>query len=165
MTPKSSTHLTEEALNDVLIGLGSPESEAHLEWCAPCQSKLEAFQFDVRLFHSAASAWSQSRIPVQAASLPFHRARLRTRIAFVGWGTAIALLVVMVATVWRHSSVSPSHRAATAQVQIFDSEAQIAEDNELLRAVSAAISPDEEAAIDQYNLLNHPRSHAKAHAK
>ncbi len=30
MTTESSVHLSDEAMNDVLIGLASPQSEAHL---------------------------------------------------------------------------------------------------------------------------------------
>ena len=42
MTPASSTHLSEEAFDDVLIGLGSPESETHLAVCEDCWRRINS---------------------------------------------------------------------------------------------------------------------------
>ena len=63
MTPSLSNHLSEEALDDVLIGLGSAESEAHLAVCPECRAEVETFRGDVALFNAASVAWSESRRP------------------------------------------------------------------------------------------------------
>ena len=61
MTPLSTTHLSEEALDDVLIDLGSAESHAHLAVCGECRAKIAIFRGDVALFNAASMSWSNSR--------------------------------------------------------------------------------------------------------
>ena len=41
MTPEFTTHLSEEALDDVLIGLGSKEAHAHLAVCPNAGRKCQ----------------------------------------------------------------------------------------------------------------------------
>lgn len=162
MTPASSNHLSEEALDDVLIGLGSAESEAHLDVCPECRAQVETFRGDVALFNAASTAWSESRRPH-----PQHRERAEagTRIAFAGWAAAGAALVIMVFGIWHHRSAPPQNQAVVVQPQAVDTEAQIAQDNQLLQAINAAISPDEESPIDEYKILESPRSYREAHSK
>src|SRR6266567_6090828 len=59
MTSQTSVHLSEEKLDDILIGLGSKESQAHLEACEQCRSKLQQFRSDVKLFNEASIAWAE----------------------------------------------------------------------------------------------------------
>jgi hypothetical protein len=164
MTPES-THLSDEALDDVLIGLGSPASEAHLAGCPDCRARFEEFQGDVRLFNSASMAWSETR-PLPFPQTARHASGLRARVAFFGLAAAAVALLIMAVAIWRHSPVAPPpNRAGTAVSQPLDSEAQIAQDNELLQAVSVAISPDEQSPIVEYKIAASPHSHLKAHLK
>jgi hypothetical protein len=164
MTPACSTHLSEEALDDLLIGLGSPESEAHLAACLDCRGRVNGFRSDVALFNSASMAWTESQL-VQlrpTARKTVHRIRL----AFVSWATTAAVLAGMAVAVWHHHGPATSPSRATApQSQPSDTEAQIAQDNQLLQAVNAAISPDEESPIDEYKLFQRRHSHLKTHHK
>jgi anti-sigma factor RsiW len=162
MTPTSPNHLSEEALDDVLIGLGSEESEAHLAVCSECRAQVETFRGDVALFNAASAAWSESRRPQPRLR---EREDARTRIAFVSWAVAAAALVVMAFGVWHHRPAPPSNQASAFQPQPVDTEAQIAQDNQLLQAVNAAISPDEDSPIDEYKILESPKSHREAHSK
>ena len=159
MTPGSQTHLTDEALDDVLIGLGSPESDAHLARCPGCRAKVETFHGDVHLFNAASMAWSQSRLP---GLRPIHHAVRRTRIAFASWAAVAATLAILAFAVWHHRAVPAPNQAFTVQSQPVDSEAQIAQDNQLLQAVNAAISPDDVSPIDEYKILESPHRHTKA---
>jgi hypothetical protein len=54
---------------------------------------------------------------------------------------------------------------ATPSAGCAESEAQIVQDNQLLQAVNAAISPDEVSPIDEYKISERPHLHAKAHPK
>lgn len=161
MTPESTIHLSEEALDDVLIGLGSPESHAHLAACAECRGQVQAFQGDVQLFNAASTAWSESRWPItRVADAP----RPRPRVAFASWTAVAAALVLMALAVWHHRISPPPHYAGAPQALPVDTEAQIAQDNQLLEAVNAAISPDERSPIDEFKISDRPRPHAKAHS-
>ena len=71
MTP-ATNHLSEEALDDVLIGLGSAESQAHLEVCADCRAQVRTFLGDVALFNAASMAWST----FSTLGQPLRRSRL-----------------------------------------------------------------------------------------
>jgi hypothetical protein len=161
MTPESTTHLSDEALNDVLIGLGSPESHAHLDACKECRAQVQAFRGDVQLFNAASIAWSESRWPIARITAP-HRGR--PRIPFASWTAVAATLVIMALAVWHHRSAAPPAQVSAPQSLPADSEAQIAQDNQLLQAVNAAISPEEESPIVEYKIMESPNSHARAHS-
>lgn len=162
MTPASTIHLSQEALDDVLIGLGSEESHAHLAVCPECRAHVETFQGDVALFNSASMTWSESRRP-QSRLSEVHTGRLRA--AFLGWAAVAAALAVMAFGIWHHWSSKASNEANTMQSQPLDSEAQITQDNQLLQAVSAAISPDEVSPIDEYKIMESRHPQLKAHSK
>jgi hypothetical protein len=164
MTPACSAHLSDEAFDDVLIGMGSPESEAHLGTCLDCRRRVNAFRSDLALFNSASMAWTESRpVLVRAAA---RKTVHRIRLAFVSWAGMAAVLAVMAVAILRHHGpVVPPNHATANLLQPADTEAQIAQDNQLLQAVNAAISPDEESPIDQYKLFQTRPSHMKTHHK
>jgi hypothetical protein len=160
MTPDISKHLADEALSDVLIGLGSLESDAHLARCPECRSRVEDFRADMTLFNSASMAWSESRSGRPAEASP-HPAAPRIRFAFVSWSVAVALLLMMAMTIWRHSAVAPRSHVNTVESQPLDSETQIAKDNELLQEINAAIGSDDGFPIQEYDLRERPPSRLK----
>ena len=163
MTPELTNHLSEEALDDVLIGLGTAESHAHLAACAECSAQVATFRGDIALFNAASTAWSESRRPQPRESAPRHRT---LRAAFIGWAAVSVALLVMAVGIWRHRLESPAGQAHTVQPsQPVDSEAQIDQDNQLLQAVNAAISPDEASPIDEYKIVERGTSQGKAHSK
>jgi anti-sigma factor RsiW len=164
MTPVRSTHLSEEDFDDILIGLGSSESEAHLAACQDCRRRVNAFRSDVALFNSASMAWTESQ---PALLRPTARKTVhRIRLAFVSWVATAAALAGMAVAVWHHHGpIAPPHLATANISQPADTEAQIAQDNQLLQAVNAAISPDEESPIDEYKLFQTRHSHMKTRHK
>jgi len=162
MTPSLPTHLSEEALDDVLIGLGTEESHAHLAACAECRAQVAMVRGDISLFNTASMAWSQSRRSQPLPSDAAHHPRLRA--AFIGWAATAAALVLMAVGIWRHHPASMPNNANTAQSQPVDSEAQIEQDNKLLQAVNAAISPVEPSPIEEYNIMESPHPYTKAHS-
>jgi hypothetical protein len=164
MTPDISTHLTDEALDDVLIGLGSFEAEAHLARCLQCRSRVESFRADVALFNAASMAWSESR-PQRPARASLRHSGDPIRFAFVSWSAVAALLLITAVAVWRHSVVSPPNHVNIVESQPVDSEAQIAQDNQLLQEINAAISSDDESPIEEYNLREHSQARLKPHSQ
>lgn len=163
MTRDISTHLTDEALDDVLIGMGSFASEAHLGRCPQCRSRIETFREDVTLFNGASMAWSEARTGQPVAS-PRHP-QYRIRFAFIGWSGLAALLLITAVAIWHHSVVSPPNHVNIVESRPADSEAQIAQDNQLLEDINAAISSDDESPIEEYNLRERPSARFKPHSQ
>jgi anti-sigma factor RsiW len=155
MKPDIKSHLTDEALDDVLIGLGSLASHAHLAQCPQCRARVETFQSSVDLFNQATLGFSEAR-PALARPItqPVKARRFFARPAFATWAAAAALLVLGGPAAWHIFAPHPVHAPAVA-TQSHDSEQQIAEDNELLRQINAALAaPDEQSVVDQYHLLD-----------
>lgn len=157
MTPVLQSHLTNEALDDVLIGLGSPASLAHLARCPECRARVEAFQSSIEVFNQASLAFCEAQ-PLKATPASRPAPRYFTRPVLAAWATAV-LLILVSPVAWHLFKPHPVQGPAIATVEQ-DSETQIADDNELMRQVNAAIEPDDQSVVDQYQLLTGPRSQA-----
>lgn len=155
MTPHASQHLSAEALDDVLIGLGSAEAHAHLQECSECSTRMRQFQEDVHLFSEASLAWTEAR---PARNLDIQPARRFSSHSPLFVIPAAGLLVVVISFVVamhiHHSAISS---APTASV-VTDSPEQIEQDNQLMKDVEAAINPDEEFIVSQYHLMENRNS-------
>ena len=158
MTRPAENHLTEEALDDILIGLGSPASHAHLEQCPECCARVDAFRFSIDSLNQASLAWVKAQ-PVRTASAPAPRRPIFARPIFAVWAVAALLLAAAGPSAWH--LIAPRTVQAPATIGVEDSDAQIAEDNELLRAVDAALTPDEKSVVDEYQLNDSSASEAQ----
>ena len=157
MTRDRSNHLSEAALNDVLIGMASPESELHLAVCEACRGRVEGFHSHLTAFNEATLAWSDAR-PIAAARVAARPQMHRLPLAVAGWAMAVVLLALAALPVWRRiDHVSMGHNTTVA-LPSEDSQAQIAQDNKLLQAVNAAINPNEASLLHEYGISNgsHP---------
>lgn len=153
------THLSAEALDDVMIGLGSQASHAHLAACAGCRAKIEQFQGDVRLFNEASLAWAENRNVNRAAVVRHGGFRIPTPVLSL-CAAAMLLVIVGLPTI-----VRPHHPVVAPVANTGDSTEQIAQDNQLMKDVDAAINPDEASLVDQYQLMGSQPSKLKAYAK
>jgi hypothetical protein len=160
MTPAQSAHLNEESINDVLIGLGTPESEAHLAACSECRSHVQGFRADVKAFNQTTLAWSEAR-PVKTLRAGAAAKVWRAMVSPPGWAFAAALLVVLGYAVGNHFH-SPSSSGDASVTAPTDTDTQIAQDNELLRSVNVALNETEESPISEYHLVEAPHSRLKA---
>ena len=154
MKSESSAHLSEEALDDVLIGLSSPESEAHLAICSVCRGQLEDFQSRVQVFNQTSLAWSESKPAVSLRPKVEAKAR-RQRFIPLELAMAATLLLLIGVPVWNREHNQTSEPPVAQSAAAGDSETQIAQDNDLLRSVDAALSThvDSDAQIAQDNDL------------
>jgi hypothetical protein len=153
MMPEKTGHLTEEALQDVLIGLATPESEMHLAECLECRAQVDRFRSSIDLFNEASLAWSKSRLAAPPRpSFRFWPAGL------VPATLVLAVLALIVVPAWKHhrppQPVAPVDSASTQN----SSEAQIAEDNQLLAAVNVVLNESEQSPVNEYHLLKGPLS-------
>jgi anti-sigma factor RsiW len=158
MKPAAQNHLTDEALDDLLIGLGSPASHGHLEQCAECRTRVDSFRSTIDSFNHASMAWSEAQTN-STAPAPSRRRPIFARPVFAVWAAAALLLAVAGPSAWRVFVPRTVQAPAVAGSQ--DSESQIAEDNELLQAVNAALATDEKSVVDQYQLMNSQNTKAQ----
>jgi predicted anti-sigma-YlaC factor YlaD len=157
MRDKPSTHLTEEAFDDALIGLGSPQTEAHLAECADCRDRLQEFRSQIDLFNQTSLAWSEAR-PAKPVLIEEPRPRL-SLVPYAPWGWVLAALLFLVigVPVWQHTRHPITNLGSASVPQ--DSEEQIAQDNNLMRSVDAALNETEASPLREYNFTgrSHPR--------
>lgn len=164
----SKAHLSDEALDDVLIGLGSSAAAAHLAVCPACRARVENFHADMQAFNETSLAWSERQantMPAVAAGGSRRSTAPRLPIASLGLALAAMLLLAIAAPLWRHLHSSPGEAAAPAVSVDGDSQAQIAQDNELLRQVNAALNSDAVAPLNPYPYAQRPRPQPKAGRK
>jgi hypothetical protein len=157
MTTETSAHLSEEAMNDVLIGLGSPEAIAHAGACAECRAQLQVFQDEMTLFNRTSLAWSEARSATLGAIEPTRQAK--PMLVPFGLAFAAALLLAVAVPGWMHRGAPATHtnQAVTAPAEPQqDSADQIADDNELMRSVDMALSSGEESPISVYQIRERP---------
>jgi len=163
-TREAVNHLSDEALNDVLIGRGTEASQLHLEKCAFCREKVERFQSGLAAWKTAALHWSEARTE-RARQIRVRPAWPRPLLIALGWSLGAVALLAIVVPVGRERGLFGTHRDNAAFSRVEDSEAQIAQDNELLKAVNAAINPDEISPLMEYDLSErpHPRHRHRPH--
>ena len=164
MTRKQSVHLTDEALNDLLIGLGTLESQSHLVRCPECRGKVEQFSSDVDHFNRASMAWSETQL-LRPARIAGRRPVFRMPVALAGLFAVAILSLAVVVPMWRYEISKTAASRQTNVAQASDSEEQIAADNKLMQDVNVAISPREESPIDEYGLSESPRAQFRAQSK
>jgi len=161
-------HLTDEAFDDVLIGLASAESEAHLAVCPSCRTKVQAFRGHVDTFNQASLAWSQSRAEALPAIQPPPARKIKspwTALAPAEWAIATAVLLFIALPVWNRGPHSDPYSGVIQNPATEDSETQIAQDNDLLKSIDAALSAGDASPVAEYGLVEQPHAHPKAKAK
>jgi len=158
-----SEHLSEEALDDVLIGLGSTEAEAHLAACSQCNESLRQFRSSLHSFNQASLAWSESRPVPQAMTKAVDRLREKPRglMTPLSWAMAAAVVAALAFQLWTYEFRQPATYPVATASQPADSEVQIAQDNQLLQSVNAALSASDVATPSEYGLQADSRSELK----
>jgi hypothetical protein len=154
MTPKTNTefHLTEDQIDDCLIGDLAPEAAAHLEACSPCLTRVARAEEPLASFRAVSLAWSERRsatLPLQASASA--RPNWARRLA---WGAAAAAAIAIGVAIpaVHHTSetsgqdVSVAASAAAVQVAAPASrEEQIARDNQMLKAIDRELDASVES--------------------
>jgi len=146
MTNTIGHHLSTEALDDVLIGMGTAESESHLAACAQCRARVQAFGANLQLLDETSMAWSRVRA-AGMAEMPVPTRARRRPLATMGWTAAGLAALALALPVWQgvHQHIDHARLGAAPQVTATepDSAAQIAADNKLLEEIDAAVNSNE----------------------
>ena len=151
----ASHHLSDEDLDDVLIGIGSAEAEAHLAGCAACAARTAEFRSALGSFNQATLAWSEAKSHTLTRDLTAGEAVGVPHLGLAaaglcGLAVVGALLSVVPGTL--HSRTEPS--AASAQAAPVDRDREIAGDNAMLQDIDAALYQPEPSPEQTYRL--HP---------
>jgi len=113
-----SPHLSEDQINDALIGDLSHEVRLHLAACALCQAEVEPFQATLVSFNQATAAWSEAKSNTLNRDLSNIRPAHRFTPAAL-WSCASALVVaasIIFASGHHHDSASGSVSAPAGLV-------------------------------------------------
>jgi len=136
------SHLSEDHLDEILLGIASPESSAHLAACGLCSERLAAFHVELKTqmsaFNQASMAWSEAHSNTISRDLTRHKVTPRLTLPKV-WSAAAAM--VLVATLGLH--VSLDRRSAAL-------EASNSKASQTISNTSDAIHPEH----DQYELAS-----------
>ena len=177
----TTTHLTEDQIDDLLMGELAAEPTAHLASCSTCKVQVEEFEASIASFKAVTLAWSER----QSATLPSKLLRpvSSTWQRGASWAAAAAVLLVGIGVpLARHQTRGPqvvasnvasrvevaaakqAGDAATAQVREAatgapgvvavsgKSAAQIARDNQMLQAIDRELDASVQSPTDAFGL-------------
>jgi predicted anti-sigma-YlaC factor YlaD len=146
-------HLTDEQFAECVaecaVVAPSPESEAHLRECSACREELARFAASMEDFGRAAFAWSETQpaVSLRAEARPSVG---RAWMAPAGWAVAAAMLLAAGLPMVIHHDGQPAETAVVDGPD--DSDAQIAEDNQLMQSVNMAIGVNDSPELRGYGL-------------
>jgi hypothetical protein len=86
------THLTEDQIDDALIGDLNAASAAHLKACANCSARLAAAEMPLASFKSVSLAWSERHSATMPAVTPL-RPRMGARGRLMAWSAALSVMI------------------------------------------------------------------------
>ena len=164
-------HLSDDQIDDHLIGDLAPEPAAHLAACSACTQRAAAAAAPFAAFESVSMAWSERRsatlpLPDLAAQRPLWQRHMTTAMAAFTFVLGFALINVNHEFASRSASVPATpyvQQAAatphlifptpvfthTASAHVDHPQAQIAADNQMLNAVDTEL----EASADSPSAL------------
>ncbi len=132
-------HLSDDDLDDLLLGTASAACTAHAAACELCAQRLQSFRAGIATFNQASIAWSQARSNTLSRDLSTHRPQPWLTLA-AARSYAAALLVVaavMLTAGIHHRALATS--ASQARVGHALGSDELASDNALLDAIDSEI--------------------------
>jgi len=136
-----NTHLSDDELDEILIGIATVDASTHLAGCSACGDRFAAFQSQLDSFNHATMAWSEARANTISRDIAAHRPTQRVTLR-AAWSSAVGFVVAA-----HHSSAPAPLAAIHAPMVMPEQEAvqqhEIASDNEMLAAIhSEIVVPD-----------------------
>lgn len=174
-TTNFSGHLTDDQIDDYLIGDPSGEAAEHLERCLDCMARVQQIDSAISSFKTASLAWSERR----SATMPLRPAQPagwsgRRAWSFAGSSAVAAALVIgLLVPVMRHAGHAdvaavkeqPMMMASTGAVSsTLPGEEQIKQDNQMLREIDQALETGSEtpAALGLQATSSPARAHIQS---
>ena len=163
----SNRHLSEDELDEVLMGIGSPAAAAHLAFCDPCGERLSEFQVQVAIFNQASLDWSTARSNTISRDLAHHKPTPRLTLTTM-WSSiatfALALAFGVTAAV-QHASV-PAGNPPAQVAAVADPQSDLAADDAMLANIDSEVNTPATARLNLYVNTNAPVRHTSgSHSK
>jgi hypothetical protein len=168
-------HLSDDQIDDHLIGDLAAEPAAHLADCAHCIQRVATAAAPIASFESVTMAWSERRsatlpLPNLSAQRPLWQRHMSTAMAGFTFVFGFALINANHEFSFRTADVPPAVHSAreistprvifptpvfsqTASVHIPPPEAQIAADNQMLNAVDNELEASADTPADSPSAL------------
>jgi hypothetical protein len=172
----AARHLSEDELDDMLMGLGSAAAHAHLARCAACRTQVQEFHSIVTAFNEASLEWSEAKSNTISRDLTARHPRFLLTPAMT-WSLVATLLLAVTAGAFELRAVHEqtlSARNAPAVVgpvvetaaaaanapgtQVSGQDSQIAEDDAMLRAIDSEANRAEPSPLGEYRAVSLRRS-------
>ena len=155
----AETHLTDEQIDDYLIGDLSAGLEAHFAVCGMCQDRVAAMEGPIAVFKNVSLAWSERQsatLPVRPAGIQLQTARSRRLLWAATATTAVAISVAI--PLAHHGSPkaaaqsAPQASTSPAQTYSAEREEQIAQDNQMLQDIDREIGAPVSSPSETFGL-------------
>jgi hypothetical protein len=159
-------HLSEDDLDEVLIGIASSESLMHLAECEPCEARLIAFRSEMAAFNQASIAWSEARSNTISRDIAAHKPTPRLTLG-AAWSSAAALVVTFAfgLSMALHQpgatldAANPSSTQTAVVTHPDHDQDQLASDNAMLAAIDSEMGTPQPAQLGLYQPV---KAHATA---
>jgi hypothetical protein len=166
-----SAHLSDDQIDDQLIGDLAPESAAHLAACTDCSQRVASAAAPITSFESVTMAWSERHsatlpLPDLSAQRPLWQRHMTTAMAAFTFVLGFALINANYQFSARTPNFQPAHEnpaprvvfptpvfAQTSSVHIAHPQAQISADNQMLKAVDMELEASAESPADSSSAL------------
>jgi len=139
----TSPHLNDDQFADCLLGSKTNSAQAaHLLECPGCREELELFRSSVENFNSMSLVWSEKR----SATSPTCVVSKGSSGWVSNWAWSMAIVMLLSVGTSLHTRNEANQASSTVQTSApnnQNSEAEIAKDNELMKAVNREISRKE----------------------
>jgi hypothetical protein len=151
----ATRHLTEDELEEVLLGVDIAERKVHLAECAACRGTIDEFRDSLKLFNQASMGWSEAKSCSMTRDLarPEPARRMNVRAVWACGGLLVAVLAGAVApTAARHTGAETRTTpvaGASADAQT-ENVSEIAGDNAMMRQIDSVISTPEPSPSQLY---------------
>lgn len=141
----AACHLTQEELDELLMGVATPELRAHCAICARCGDRVGALSESIAFYNQASLAWSEARSNTFTRDLSGHKPTRRLT-ASAARSVAATLILGLVVSLSAGTHLWPAHVASPSLQAAPDVRAQqIARDNAMLDAIDAELTQPESA--------------------
>ena len=167
-TTKTVKHLTEDELDEILMGIADSAASSHAETCQVCAGRLTQFRAALGEFNHASLAWSEARSNSLTRDLRAHRlSPTLSRPALWSCVSAgvVAAALLLTAGLEHHTAAgrNASMQASALAGSDYESSRQqeIAMDNEMLAAISSEIDHPTPIPSTLYEDVSGPGSHRR----
>jgi hypothetical protein len=164
MNNLQTPHLTEDELDEVLLGFASEDATRHVAVCEPCGVRIEAFRNQMAVFNHASMAWSEARSNTISRDIATHKPTPRLTLTTV-WSSAATLVVALafgLTTILHQVPVATDLKAASPDQAVIAAhpdhdQNELASDNEMLAAINSEFGAPRPA---QLGIYENTRTHA-----